>query len=78
MATTDTLEGRLLAQRKLLARIVAALKSDELDKFLSDRDHYDGHEEDPGSDPDGSYALEAALADELRLLSEEVARLRKG
>jgi len=76
--STDTLEGRLLAQRKVLARIIARLGDSDLEAFLDQRDHVGAHEEDPGSDPDPSFAIEAALADELRALSEEVARLREG
>lgn len=74
--TPETLDGRLLAQRKLLARIVAAMDSEALDAFLADRDHLEAHEEDPGIEPDSTYAVESALADELRAIAAEVARLR--
>ncbi len=74
--SVEALEGRLLAQRKILARILMQLGDTRLDEFLSARDHFDGGDEDPGSEPDPSYAVEAALAEELRSLAEEVERLR--
>ncbi|EAR50938.1 hypothetical protein OG2516_13736 [Oceanicola granulosus HTCC2516] len=75
--TVETLEGRLLAQRKLLARIVAEIGSERLDRFLSERDHLEAHEEDPGTSPDSGYGVEAALADELHRIDEEADRIRR-
>lgn len=75
--TTETLEGRLIAQRKILARLVAELRSDALDAFLADRDHFEGNEEDPGAVPDGAFAVEAAIADEVRLIREAAQRFRQ-
>ena len=66
--TPEMLEGRMLAQRKLLVRIVAALDSPEIDAFLSDRDHVELQSEDPGAEPDPAFSIEQSLADELRLI----------
>lgn len=73
--TLETLEGRLLAQRKLLARIVAEMNNPAVNAFLDERDHVQAHEEDPGGVPDDGFAVQAALSDELRLLRDEAARL---
>ena len=73
---TDPMEGRLLAQRALLSRLVAALGDDGIDAWLAERDHYEGLDEDPGAVPDESFAIESAMADELRLIREAVERLR--
>ena len=76
--SADTLEGRLLAQRKILARILVALGDEGLVRFVGERDHFGGHEEDPGADPDPSFAIEAALAEEMRAIAAEIERLRRG
>lgn len=73
----DSLEGRLMAQRKLLARIVAVLDDSTVNDFLSSRDHFEGNEEDPGDYSEG-WAIEGALADELRLIREAAEAVKKG
>ncbi|GGL51449.1 hypothetical protein [Wenxinia marina] len=75
-ATAATLEGRLLAQRKVLARIVAELKSPALDAYLADRDHFEGYDEDPGAVPDDGFSIEGAISDELRLIRELAEAMR--
>ena len=53
-ANPDTLDGRLLAPRKVLARLVAALDGpagDELRDYIRDRSHMIADEEDPGAVP---------------------------
>lgn len=68
--TAETLEGRIIAHRKILARLLAAVADggggpgilDDLD----DRRHLELHEEDPGAVPDAAFAIEGALADEVR------------
>ena len=72
---SETLEGRIIAQRKLLARIVAVLEADgkagPITRFLEDRSQYQDNEEDPGAVPSEALAIELAVADELRLILEE-------
>ena len=68
--TPETLEGRIMAHRKILARIVQALASGpggpELLDDLKDRRHLELHAEDPGAVPDPALAIEGAIADEMR------------
>ena len=71
----EDLEGRLIAHRQVLARLVAANGAD-LREFLRDRSTVAIPEEDPSGDgPDPAFAIEAALADEMRRLTEAVDRL---
>lgn len=70
-----SLEGRLLAHRKLLAFLVARLPpSDQravLD-WLEERSVYQDGQEDPGAVPGSELALEYALADEFRQLARSL------
>ena len=71
--TIETLEGRLLAQRKVLARLVATFEGpagDDLREYVRDRSHMSGHEEDPGAVPGEGLSIEGALADEMHHISE--------
>ncbi|MGR3822310.1 MAG: hypothetical protein ACU0A5_07025 [Salipiger marinus] len=66
--TEAEIEGRLLAHRRLLARLVAALDPqarDDLTLWLAERSVLQDGQEDPGVLPDGSAALPLSLADEL-------------
>lgn len=74
--TLETLEGRLLAQRKVLARLLVELQGDALDDFLAHRDHVEEYSEDPGAVPDPAFAVEAAMAEEIRLIREAAERFR--
>lgn len=74
--TPETLEARLIAQRKLLARIVAVLQEPSLDSFLADRNHLELGAEDPGAVPDEALAFAGAVADELREIEKQAERLR--
>jgi len=74
--TPETLEARLIAQRKLLARIVAVLQEPSLDSFLADRNHLELGAEDPGAVPDEALAFAGAVADELREIEKLAERLR--
>lgn len=69
-----TIEGRLIAHRQLLSLIVASLsktsQAAEILSFLEERSAFQGNEEDPGAVPSQAYAIELALADELRLVAE--------
>ncbi|SFD03836.1 hypothetical protein [Tropicimonas isoalkanivorans] len=78
----ELMEGRLLAQRKVLAALVTAVLEDGEGgrsrlRTLVALDSMEGeHEEDPGADPDAAYAVEAAIHEELRLIAEAVAAQR--
>ncbi|RVV97514.1 hypothetical protein EKE94_13305 [Mesobaculum littorinae] len=76
MPSNASLEGRLLAQRKVLIRLVAALPDgsarDDVIAFLHDRSQVQDHEEDPGVVPGDAMSIEGALSDELRLILEGV------
>lgn len=78
----ELIEGRLLAQRQVLAALVAAV-IDERPETLSrlrrlvTRDAVAADQaEDPGAVPDGAFAIEAAAAEEIRLIAERVASIR--
>ncbi len=69
------LEGRLSAQRQVLAWLLARIVTSpealsdleaHLDQSIPPRDH----QEDPGAVPDGGYAALAAAGFEIRLLLE--------
>jgi hypothetical protein len=66
--STATLEGRLLAHRKILARLIAALPvevSGDLTAWLEERSVLHDGQEDPGSIPTEGLQLELSLADEI-------------
>lgn len=77
--SNESLEGRILAHRQILGAIVAELSAREdgagrVADLLGSRENFqDGHE-DPGAVPDPGLAIEAALSDEMRLVSEEAKR----
>ncbi|SDE35620.1 hypothetical protein [Limimaricola pyoseonensis] len=78
--TIDSLEGRLLAQRKVLARLVAALDGpagEQLRDYIRDRSHMVGDEEDPGAVPGEGLSIEGALADEMHHILEAAEARRK-
>jgi len=67
------LEAMVIAQRKVLLRLIAQSGSAAaLHDDLAGREVFQGHEEDPGVLPSAEYALEAAVAEELRRLAREV------
>jgi hypothetical protein len=81
--TVESLEGRLMAQRKLLALIVAELggtqgTGDRLWEFLEERTQFQDGEEDPGVMPSTAHGIEGAMADELRLIAEAARRYATG
>lgn len=79
-ANPDTLEGRLLAQRKVIARLVAAVEGpagDELREYIRDRSHMSAAEEDPGAVPGEGLSIEGALADEMHRIAEAAEAHRK-
>jgi hypothetical protein len=81
MDTTSpqTAEGRIIAQRKVLSLILArlAVSDPSILEVLDSQTVASGHDEDPGADPSPEFAIEAAIADELRLILE-AARRRMG
>jgi hypothetical protein len=74
----EALEGRLMAQRKLIALLVAELdrdgRADRLWAFLDERSQFQDGEEDPGVVPSGALATEGAVSDEVRLIAEAARR----
>lgn len=82
--TPETIEGRLIAQRKILARLIALLPEgagrDALFDHLALREVMADGQEDPGAVPAPGVAIELAVADENRLILQETqtltARLR--
>lgn len=81
--SNESLEGRLLAHRQILAAIVAELSAREggasaIEELFRSRETFqDGHE-DPGAVPDPGLAIEAALSDEMRRVAEEAGRRSDG
>jgi hypothetical protein len=75
--STDTFEGRLVAQRKLLGLLVAEFSrqggNDRLWEFLRERQITRDNQEDPGAVPSEGLEFALAMADEFRLI-EEVSR----
>ena len=82
MQSPESIDGRLIAQRKAMALIIAAMDGaarEALEGALSDRSVFSGGDEDPGADgPSGAFAIEAAAAEEYRLLLEDAKRFRAG
>lgn len=75
--TMETLEGRLIAQRKILALLLARLPADEAAsvwEYLDERSTMQDAQEDPGAVPDAGVALQVAIAEEVRLIAEEARR----
>ncbi len=72
--TADTLEGRVLAHRKILAAIVA--HDPALMDALREIAELGLHEEDPGAVPGDGISIEGALADEGRRLLDLARGLR--
>lgn len=74
------LEGRLIAQRKALAALIAEVAgpdaSGRLWRYLDERSVYQADEEDPGAVPSQEVALEFAVADEFRLIAESARRFQ--
>ena len=78
MDTTSpqTNEGRIIAQRKVLALVLSRLAQSDpsiLDA-LDGQTVPQGYEEDPGVEPSIEFAIENAIADELRLILEAARR----
>ncbi len=73
------LEGRLNAQRETLVMLLAwAMRQpgNDLETRLDDGLSVQDHSEDPGAVPDMAFAIEAAAAEEKKLLLERARALR--
>lgn len=65
------LEARLVAQRRLLGRLVAALRPDTRDQvmdWLGQRESLRDGQEDPGAVPTEDVGPALAIADEFRMI----------
>ena len=70
--TVAGLEGRLLAHRKLLARLLAGSPGPlraAIGDWLDGQEILNDGQEDPGAVPGEGLALELALSDELRRIA---------
>lgn len=68
-----SLEGRLLAHRRLLVELLRLLPKESragVMDWLEERSVYRDGQEDPGAVPGEAVALELARADEFRLLRQ--------
>ena len=79
----QSVEGRILAHRQILGAIVAEMAGREggagrVGELLERRQVFQAAEEDPGAVPDPGMAIEAALSDEMRLVSEDAERRTQG
>ncbi|SEH21408.1 hypothetical protein [Rhizobium sp. NFR12] len=77
----EELEGRLNAHRELMIDLIAAMIGGELTttrfvQRLRDDATFKDNEEDPGFSPDGAFAIENAMAREVRSVLE-AARARE-
>ena len=76
-----TLEGRLLAQRQVLAELLAACDraggplSDWVRGFVAEDFGPKDYAEDPGAVPDAAFAVETIIAEEKRMLAAETQRI---
>ncbi|WP_116087413.1 hypothetical protein [Tropicimonas sp. IMCC34011] len=69
---SGTIEGRLLAQRKVLSMILSHLSASGNAESLMDRlrqeSTFEGFEEDPGEGEGCAFAIEESLAEEIRAI----------
>lgn len=72
---SPALEGRLLAMRKILAALLAGQPPAEVLEAADGVVH--DLQEDPGAVSSEGFALEAALAEEMRLIAQEARRRRE-
>lgn len=72
----ELLEGRLVAQRRVLGALLARLSRSD-PAFLEELEgmaQYQDYEEDPGVLPDEAFAAQSAQSDEVRLILEAARR----
>ena len=81
LAQARDFEGRLIAHRKLLARLLAASSEEmqlKVGAWLSARESLADGQTDPSAVPDDGLALEIAMSDELHEISEMAHALISG
>lgn len=74
--TPTALEGRILAHRRILARLISALPDDDREsmmQWMEQREVMRDGQEDPGAVQSEGNALELAMADEFNRVSIVVA-----
>lgn len=74
-AKLASLEGRLLAHRALVARLIGLLSPDQqqdMRDWIAARNVMADGQEDPGAVPDIGATIELALADEMRRVQERI------
>lgn len=80
--SAEELEGRLNAQREVLARLLAwATSQDNSDGLLTAlKESWQArdHQEDPGAVPTAAFAIEGAKEREMRLIIETAEAYRPG
>ena len=75
--TLESLEGRVMAQRKVLGRLVAMLGADGREAmldFLREQSVVQDHQEDPGVVPGEGMSIEGAVAHEMSLILDAAER----
>lgn len=76
----ETLEGRLNAQREVLAVLLAcAMRDQDAEDLIAELETgqvVQDHQEDPGALPDRAFSIEAAAAQEMQLLLEQAKAIR--
>lgn len=76
-AKLAALEGRLMAHRALVARLIGLLAPEQqqiMRDWIDAREVMSDGQEDPGAVLDGASAIQLALADEMRLIQERLSR----
>ncbi|PFG63049.1 hypothetical protein AXZ77_1640 [Thioclava sp. ES.031] len=78
--TLITLEARLIAQRRILARLVAEMppeRREALLAWIAEREVMHDGQEDPGAVPDATDTLPLSIADEFRRIAALARRHRR-
>lgn len=78
--TPPGLEGRLLAHRKLLARLMAGLDEarwQAMEEWLAEREVLQDGQEDPGAVPGDALGFALGLSNELHAVAEMARTLRR-
>lgn len=79
--TLVTLEARLIAQRRVLARLVSELPAESRETvmaWIGEREVMHDGQEDPGANPDATDALPLSIAEEFQQIATLARRHRRG